>query len=222
MGLDMYLNRYPRYKDYKPINYRAFEEWSEWKQKGKDKEYTFHGWCGYDEDDLPAKEDFPFFESLISTKYWAWDEEHRYPNEMIHDPVGYWRKANAVHLWFVNRVQGGVDDCEYHDEVTKKDLEDLRDICKEVLESAVLMNGKVENGKHLVDGKWVSNFEDGKVVVNPEVCARLLPTTSGFFFGGTDYDEWYIEDIKYTYELCCRVLEETDFEKQMIYYCSSW
>ena len=26
--------------------------------------------------------------------------------------AGYWRKANAVHGWFVNHVQRGVDDCK--------------------------------------------------------------------------------------------------------------
>ncbi len=25
--------------------------------------------------------------------------------------VMYWRKSNAIHKWFVDNVQGGVDDC---------------------------------------------------------------------------------------------------------------
>lgn len=38
--------------------------------------------------------------------------------------VLYWRKMNAIHGWFVNTVQEGVDDCgEY--EVSKKALECL-------------------------------------------------------------------------------------------------
>ena len=29
--------------------------------------------------------------------------------------VAYWRKANAIHKWFVDHVQDGVDDCgEYY------------------------------------------------------------------------------------------------------------
>lgn len=31
-----------------------------------------------------------------------------------------------------------------------------------------------------------------------ELADSLLPTTSGFFFGGTEYDEWYFKDIKNT------------------------
>lgn len=26
--------------------------------------------------------------------------------------VGYWRKANAIHGWFVKHVQGGKDECQ--------------------------------------------------------------------------------------------------------------
>jgi hypothetical protein len=44
----------------------------------------------------------------------------------------YWRKANAIHYWFVQNVQSGVDDCrEYY--VTRKQLEALLGVCNEVL-----------------------------------------------------------------------------------------
>ena len=33
----------------------------------------------------------------------------------IIESVGYWRKANHIHKWFVDNVQNGEDDCkEYH------------------------------------------------------------------------------------------------------------
>lgn len=65
-------------------------------------------------------------------------------------------------------------------------------------------------------------MEDGKYVKDPSVAEELLPSTSGFFFGSTDYDEWYIDDIKRTIDIITKVLETTDFETQMLYYCSSW
>lgn len=44
----------------------------------------------------------------------------------------YWRKANAIHKWFVDKVQKNVDDCgEYN--VTLEQLQDLVALCKEVL-----------------------------------------------------------------------------------------
>jgi hypothetical protein len=41
----------------------------------------------------------------------------------------YWRKANAIHGWFVDNVQDGKDDCkEYY--VTKEELQALRELCQ--------------------------------------------------------------------------------------------
>ena len=47
--------------------------------------------------------------------------------------VAQWRKSNQVHNWFVEKVQGGEDDCkEYY--VDREQLEELLNICKSVLE----------------------------------------------------------------------------------------
>jgi hypothetical protein len=46
--------------------------------------------------------------------------------------AGYWRKANAIHQWFVNNVQEGNDDCgNYY--VDRDILVGLRNICQEVI-----------------------------------------------------------------------------------------
>lgn len=49
-------------------------------------------------------------------------------------PAIYWRKANSVHGWFVRNVQGGKDNCEQYS-VSRIQLEDLRDLCKKVLDT---------------------------------------------------------------------------------------
>ena len=54
-------------------------------------------------------------------------------------PVAYWRKSNQIHNWFVTFIQDGNDDCGKY--IVHRDrLEELRDICKEVLED----NSKAE------------------------------------------------------------------------------
>lgn len=54
----------------------------------------------------------------------------------IEESVGYWRKANHIHRWFVENVQKGEDDCrQYY--VSKKKLEELLADCKKVKESIV-------------------------------------------------------------------------------------
>jgi hypothetical protein len=54
----------------------------------------------------------------------------------IFHEVGYWRKANAIHGWFVDNAQNGVDDCGYY-ELTKEILEKL---LKEVEETIKTKN----------------------------------------------------------------------------------
>jgi len=106
----------------------------------------------------------------------------------IVEEVGYWRKANQIHRWFVENVQNSIDNCgTYY--VSRDTLQELLTLCKEVKEN----NSKAE---------------------------ELLPSASGFFFGGTDYDEWYYNDIDSTIKIIEECLEDEtadDFE-----YSSSW
>mgnify|MGYP003339653075 CR=1 FL=1 len=46
--------------------------------------------------------------------------------------VGYWRKANAIHKWFVDNVQEGEDDCGNY-EVSNEKLKELLDLINQVL-----------------------------------------------------------------------------------------
>ena len=51
----------------------------------------------------------------------------------IVEQVAYWRKANAIHSWFVSNVQHGEDNCaEYY--VNREQLEALVQECKAVLD----------------------------------------------------------------------------------------
>lgn len=81
--------------------------------------------------------------------------------------AGYWRKANAIHKWFVDNVQDGNDECQ-ETPVSREDLRTLRDLCDKAL-----------------------NMTEAER-------EKALPTQSGFFFGATDYDEGYVEDLKHT------------------------
>lgn len=82
--------------------------------------------------------------------------------------------------------------------------------------------GKVKNGERLVNGKFEPIYENGMTVIDSSVAEELLPSCDGFFFGGTNYDQWYVDDITDTIEIIERVLATTDFETQAIYYVSSW
>ena len=107
--------------------------------------------------------------------------------------VMYWRKVNAVHNWFVDNVQDGVDDCkQYH--VDRDKLVELMETCRRV----------------------VNNKDD------LTIAEELLPTGSGFFFGDTDYEEYYFEGLLDTIEAIERILKNPAFDGMEFYYQSSW
>jgi hypothetical protein len=134
--------------------------------------------------------------------------------------LGYWRKANHIHTWFVNNVQDGQDDCSWYP-VTQDKLRELHSICVRLRDGLILKEGEVNNGYSIrPGGEKVYHKELGKVIENPELAEELLPTQSGFFFGSTDYDEYYIDDIKHTIEVLEPLLSEDD--PGDIYYHSSW
>jgi hypothetical protein len=113
---------------------------------------------------------------------------------------GYWRKANHIHNWFVVNCQDGIDECQ-ETEVTKDKIEELHRVCTEIMNT---------HKKLLPDVIKLTLYED------------VLPTVEGFFFGGTDYDEDYIQDVEDTINILNNVLEGTNFETDKIIYLSSW
>ncbi len=134
--------------------------------------------------------------------------------------IGYWRKANAIHNWFVKKVQDGKDECQ-EAYVTREQLTELKNDCLKVLNTVETIDGTLKNGTtYHSDGKIEEHVCPGKVVAQPGVAAAVLPTQSGFFFGGTDYDEYYLQDLKDTVVIIDRCLA---MDKEWSFaYQSSW
>src|SRR5690606_34112979 len=135
------------------------------------------------------------------------------------EEVGYWRKANAVHSWFVTNVQKGIDNCESH-YVSKDQLKELLNICTRLKNELILEDGEIENGYTIKEGIKHSIIEKGKIIKNPELAEELLPVKEGFFFGATDYNKFYYEDIVDTVDILTPLVNE-EYEGS-IYYRSSW
>lgn len=77
--------------------------------------------------------------------------------------------------------------------VTKEDLKELISRCKRVLKN---------KSKRLAE--------------------ELLPTQSGFFFGSTDYDEYYFDDVKDCKMQMKKLLKGFNEEKDVILVVMSW
>ena len=60
------------------------------------------------------------------------------------------------------------------------------------------------------------------VLADHSKASELLPTSSGFFFGSTEYDEWYFDDLRETVEGLKRVIEDTDWETEEVSYYEWW
>jgi hypothetical protein len=138
----------------------------------------------------------------------------------IEERAAYWRKANQIHQWFVDNVQSGNDDCGRYD-VSKEQLRQLIDLCKQVQAKAKVVEGQVLNGETWSKGEHTYNYEPGKVIVNQDEIAEILPTASGFFFGGTDYDEYYMQDIQSTIDQLEPLLADEE-EYPEYTYQASW
>ena len=203
MGLDMYLNKYPKIQGttfkqtvVADLYFKYLYDYSE-EQKQK---LSFEKYLGDFEyfnknTDMPTPEAIEKLKAFIHNPYenTRWAEEFK--TDSIQTEIAYWRKANQIHNWFVENIQKGIDDCGYY-QVTKEDLKTLLSICREVKQA----------------------FEEGNI----ERCSELLPTRKGFFFGQYDYDDYYKEDIEATIEQLEKVLKETDFSKNYVAYTSSW
>ena len=110
--------------------------------------------------------------------------------------IGYWRKVNCVHGWFVNNVQKGVDDCGIYP-VTRDNLLKLKEACVKTLEH-----------KDIKDP-----YERGLKA------REILPPMEGFFFGDRGVSDYYFDDLEYTVEILNKVL---DGGRDIVYYQSSW
>ena len=138
----------------------------------------------YNNADKQKKEEL--LEMFPELKVYLTEEEN--PIQEVRAIVGYWRKANQIHAWFVENIQEGEDDCKSY-YVSREKLQELKNLCRQVLED-----------KSLAD--------------------KLLPTQSGFFFGSTEYEGYYFDDLEETIRIIDNALalpETWRFEYQ-----SSW
>ena len=112
--------------------------------------------------------------------------------------IGYWRKANQIHGWFVREVQDGKDNCEPYP-VPREKLVELLDTIKQVLDSDKSVAREL---LPVTAGFFFGNYseDDG-------------------------YNEWYYEQLRHTETLLEDILSEYTEANHLeydIYYQSSW
>ena len=102
--------------------------------------------------------------------------------------IGYWRKVNQIHNWFIKECADGVDECQPI-RVSLGKLLELRAMVEETLE-------------------------------NKDKATEYLPTTEGFFFGGTEYDDYYWHGLERTKLILDKAISLPEDEFDFIYQAS--
>lgn len=112
------------------------------------------------------------------------------------EEIGYWQEANQIHGWFVDNVQKGEDDRqEYY--VSRTQLADLHAAIQEVLDGSALVLKSESVGRSWYD-QIVHGIDDRYVIKDVGTATKLLPTREGFFFGSTEYDQQYLEQLRHS------------------------
>ena len=87
-----------------------------------------------------------------------------------------------------------------------------------------IQNGEDKRQTSYVDGddilKLLNTLKEVKE--DHSKADELLPTTEGFFFGGTEYDEYYFETIDDTIEVLQNEMDEDGLITGEYYYHASW
>jgi hypothetical protein len=136
----------------------------------------------------------------------------------ITEQIGYWCKFNALHNFFIDECNGGEDNCrEIY--VSSDKLFELLSTLKEVKK----VIGKAKKKKVNVQTGWNSKgdtYAEIEVYDCDEELEQLFPTRSGFFFGSTEYGDWYKSNVEKTIKLLKNEL--VDVDKYDYYYRASW
>lgn len=146
------------------------------------------------------------------------------PDRIVYvvEQVGYWRKFNALHSWFVQNCGNGVDDCKemYVEEQKMIELLEILNKVKSLLDKSKTVIKQLET--------YGGEKYDHEVYECENEVKELLSPRQGFFFGSYDIDKWYKSDVESTIVLLEELLKENEESKKHgihsgdFYYEASW
>ena len=99
----------------------------------------------------------------------------------IEEIFGEFRKFNALHSYVVDNFGGGEDKCQ----VIYLDIDNLIQI-----------------------HEMLSLVQESLSIGDKVIAGQTLPPKEGFFFGSTEIDKWYEEDVKEAVEVFGKIIEE--------------
>lgn len=107
--------------------------------------------------------------------------------------IYYWRKCNHIHDWFIRN--GNLND---NFNAGDSPLTINKDLAQKLIDELKI------------------------VIENHDKAAELFPTASGFFWGNTDYDEWYYKSLQETRVTLITEFLNTDWDNEHWEYSCWW
>ena len=65
-------------------------------------------------------------------------------------------------------------------------------------------------------------FKCKQVLEDHSLAETLLPTLGGFFFGNSEYNDWYFEDVKEVYDKFSEIAEDFNSDEDMLVMVCWW
>ena len=145
-------------------------------------------------------------------------KKRRAVTERRDETLAYFRKVNFIQKFFEDKYE--VPDDE-RVPITKEDLQGLADLCDRVMSKFEEWDGAKEaldSDDYVEPPKHIQDYAD-----------ELLPTCDGFFFGSTDYDNWYFNNVKDVRDTVREILQEVedtyeveDADNYQLFYRAWW
>ena len=111
------------------------------------------------------------------------------PEIGVSTDVGYWRKANAIHGWFVRNCQNGVDECQLT-YVPREKLQELYDLCYKVIQNPSLAKDLLP----VEQGFFFGGYDYNKYY------HEYIEETAKIVYEALHNPDWTDEDMYFTYQ----------------------
>ena len=227
MGFECGFYKMPRFKNYTGHDVAYLSRYFEWERSYKDK-FSFEDFVGGAESESPTNDGEKL--SIVNDKeavefYKGHLHDTGYGYIGIIDTVDYWCSVGRLfNKWFIDKCNNGVDDCRLHNELTKDLMIEAVDYVNEYLYEHRLIEGRVVSA-------FKENYETEEKTVMP--CDGIeIELENGLLKRiYSDYDNVYVlsegdlEEYQAFERLKSTLVDmilKTDFDKDMVYYFTSW
>lgn len=213
MALVIHVIKVPRYRDimtgeYKTLPFKDVEiindyfDWKKARTLGTADCDSLREWCGVSESEIPHKYIVNYYSDFYKVGNHVYSDYNGKRKEVqsIFNDLARLPKMNQVLAWLSKNVTDGVIDKEYH-EIPKDKMIELVNAIKEVYTKI-----SKEGDKYKVDDE--------------DTAKKYLPVMENApnFWGPTDYNEAYAEQVVKAYNVFTRILNGTNFDKETIYF----